>query len=166
MSFVFLMAFGLFAGTAFALKYKIEHFKDGRCKLTIQYDNGKPYVTAEGSSVKDSNGNKTGCKTSEMNPGKPDDLFSYVSPVLGTKNSDAVRTIQTVLVNNGIPTVIDGNFGSVTQRGLKSFQRQNGIPATGMFDAKTRVLMEKSLSIQPPNLPVEKPLQPIPIIIN
>lgn len=57
---------------------------------------------------------------------------------------DQVKALQMLLLgygckmtNNGKTYGADGDFGTATANGVKSFQKKNGLPQTGECDAKT-----------------------------
>lgn len=49
-----------------------------------------------------------------------------------------VRSLQRALSIHGIEVDVDGIFGKDSERALKEFQRNAGLPVTGKTDAETR----------------------------
>ncbi|OGI72470.1 hypothetical protein A3J61_02470 [Candidatus Nomurabacteria bacterium RIFCSPHIGHO2_02_FULL_38_15] len=194
MSFVFIMAFGLFAGTAFAAQTWIMNSvppPNGACSITRitegTFNDGTPYTETRTSTVgkmvdgfcvgatfdrNSINPDGTLIKTenSPIDQGEvanPADPFGDTTPRYGNKNSEAVRNIQAVLLESGIPVVIDGNFGPNTKRGIMTFQIQNNLPQTGLFDQNTRAVMEaKLLGTDTPNPAIETPINDIVSLKN
>ncbi len=54
---------------------------------------------------------------------------------------DDVRAVQQALARAGIPVVVDGIFGPITDRALRQFQAQRGLVADGMVGAQTRATL-------------------------
>lgn len=52
--------------------------------------------------------------------------------------SPAVKNAQEALNRNGATLAVDGKMGKKTIAALKSFQKKNGLKATGKLDAKTK----------------------------
>ena len=50
---------------------------------------------------------------------------------------EPVRNMQVLLNRAGIETGVDGSYGPQTQRNVRTFQEQNGLPVTGIADAAT-----------------------------
>ena len=56
-----------------------------------------------------------------------------------------VETLQQLLLDAGFaPGPVDGDFGKVTEKALKSFQRARGLPMTGVADGATWAALETS----------------------
>jgi SpoIID/LytB domain protein len=62
----------------------------------------------------------------------------------------SVRTLQSALTRNGIRTGADGIFGAITERNVRTFQGQRGLPATGSVDAATWAALGVTLSSPAP----------------
>jgi len=62
--------------------------------------------------------------------------FAWPVQSQGNRGSD-VLAIQSLLRGHGIRVVYDGVFSSNTAAGVRSFQAQRGVPATGVVDHKT-----------------------------
>jgi peptidoglycan hydrolase-like protein with peptidoglycan-binding domain len=64
--------------------------------------------------------------------------FTATYPIesIGNRGAD-VRAIQGLLVARGIPTAIDGIFGTTTEDGVKTFQTSRGLTANGIVGAAT-----------------------------
>lgn len=55
-------------------------------------------------------------------------------------NSSAVKTLQEMLIGVGlVPGRQDGYFSTQTEEAVKTFQRMNGLPATGVAEGQTTV---------------------------
>lgn len=54
----------------------------------------------------------------------------------GSRGQD-VRVLQDYLTRAGVSTPVDGQFGPTTLRAVKQFQRQQGLKANGVVDART-----------------------------
>lgn len=52
-------------------------------------------------------------------------------------SGEPVKAIQSQLTAHGIPTTVDGAFGSATQSGVQTFQTSRSLPADGRVDART-----------------------------
>jgi peptidoglycan hydrolase-like protein with peptidoglycan-binding domain len=52
--------------------------------------------------------------------------------------SPAVKNAQEALNRNGANLTVDGKMGKKTVAAIKSFQKKNGLKATGKLDAKTK----------------------------
>jgi len=52
--------------------------------------------------------------------------------------SPAVKNAQEALNRNGASLTVDGKMGKKTVAAIKSFQKKNGLKATGKLDAKTK----------------------------
>lgn len=58
--------------------------------------------------------------------------------------SDEVKSLQDRLSRAGLdPGGVDGKFGKNTQHAVSEFQKKNGLPVSGVADAKTREALEK-----------------------
>ncbi len=165
-SFVFLIGFGMFAGTALAIPMETGSLKTykggGKCLITTYYTDTytaadgtiKTYTffTYEAGSTTYSNG-KIDCISNGTAPTKEitvnmsvDDQgnpipFTEVGPAYGDRNSNDVRMMQVAMLNDGINIKVDGNFGSKTRKQLMTYQAQNNLPKTGIFDVETRASM-------------------------
>ncbi|HEY5835675.1 peptidoglycan recognition protein family protein [Streptomyces sp.] len=53
------------------------------------------------------------------------------------QTGEAVKAVQSQLSAHGIPTTVDGVFGSGTQSGVKTFQSSRSLPVDGLVDART-----------------------------
>jgi Putative peptidoglycan binding domain/CHAP domain len=63
-----------------------------------------------------------------------------------------VKELQRQLVKLGHKKLeVDGDFGDKTEKALKTFQRRNDLPETGVATAKTRAVIKRAL--QPPTPP-------------
>ena len=54
---------------------------------------------------------------------------------------DTVRQIQKALANAGFAVTCDGIFGQATEKAVKAYQKQKGLPADGIVGAKTLPLL-------------------------
>ena len=136
-------SFNLKTGVCYQTTYYSDLTKSTE-RGTIRYINGTMYCDIPVSGTNTGDGiyleeNSPIEQSGVVNP------FGYIAPKLGEKNNDAVRNIQTVLLEFGIPVVIDGNFGPRTKAGITEFQTKNGLMPSGLFDSATRELMEKKL---------------------
>jgi peptidoglycan hydrolase-like protein with peptidoglycan-binding domain len=52
-------------------------------------------------------------------------------------HGDSVKGLQAALTANAIPTVVDGNFGSQTQRNVIKYQRTHGLHVDGIVGKQT-----------------------------
>ena len=71
--------------------------------------------------------------------------------VKGSKG-DAVKAMQTMLIACGFscgPDRADGDFGKNTLTGLTAFQTAQGLTADGIYNAKTKVALEKAYAALP-----------------
>lgn len=51
--------------------------------------------------------------------------------------SPAIREMQDLLNRQGVATVVDGQFGVLTEKAVVRFQGRDGLPATGVVDPPT-----------------------------
>lgn len=149
-SFIFLMMFGMFAGTASAYtNFLVEHKKDGTCTITERDAAWKDGSLIEKSSIRVYHGKTQADGTCAVdNCWDPNPKFTppiafnpKVFPSFGQKNSIAVKEMQTTLLNSGIPVLLDGSFGLNTQRALMQYQARNGLTPSGLYDLSTDKLM-------------------------
>lgn len=61
---------------------------------------------------------------------------------LATMPSSQVQTLQSALNRAGIGVAVDGVMGPETQRALRQYQRDNGLPVTGELDGPTRARLD------------------------
>lgn len=76
----------------------------------------------------------------------------------------AVADAQSLLKALGYyPAEVDGQFGPITERGVRAFQESASLPATGVMDAATLGLLKKAVPLAPP--PV-KPSAPVAVPLS
>lgn len=69
---------------------------------------------------------------------KGDSTVNVELNVLKTNSrGEQVKALQRLLVGYGYDLKVDGAFGSITDRHVRSFQRKNGLSADGVVGAKT-----------------------------
>ena len=59
----------------------------------------------------------------------------------GGMQTTYIKYIQLTLNHAGIPTTVDGFYGSNTEKNVKTFQKENGIPLDGIVDSRTKEAM-------------------------
>lgn len=75
----------------------------------------------------------------------------------------AVSEAQARLKELGFyPATVDGQFGPVTERGVRAFQASAGLPATGLLDAATASLLKRAVPRPAPEVPVSPAQVSIP----
>lgn len=107
----------------------------------------------------------TGTVPPTPTPPVPTPPPTQVCPVLRRGDrGEAVRRLQTLLLNKGIsPGPIDGIFGSNTERAVRTFQSQSGLPVTGVATVATWTALGVNCTLPPgPPIPPIPPMPPIP----
>jgi len=84
-------------------------------------------------------------------PGTSDLVLDY--PVKRGSGGTDVRLIQGWLSLNGFHVAVDGEFGPATQRALRAFQADRGLPETGVVDEETHAVLAR---------PMLEALEPVP----
>ncbi|MBR4457936.1 MAG: peptidoglycan-binding protein [Clostridia bacterium] len=87
---------------------------------------------------------------------------AYATLTVGSRG-DAVRTLQAALRNLGLYTkAVDGVYGSGTAAAVLAFQRSSGLPATGIADSATQLLLltGQAPAAQPPATTPAQPEAP------
>jgi hypothetical protein len=74
---------------------------------------------------------------------------SWPTLAVGEK-SERVKVLQHLLVAQGIPMAVDGNFGSQTRAGLQSFQKKSQLPATDATNTQTWQLLAGDVTADSP----------------
>jgi peptidoglycan hydrolase-like protein with peptidoglycan-binding domain len=71
--------------------------------------------------------------TGTAGPGGPDTFAREPATAAGSDNPDAVRGIQTALRDTGYDVgAVDGRLGQRTRAAIRAFERDHGLPVTGL----------------------------------
>jgi Putative peptidoglycan binding domain/TIR domain len=82
----------------------------------------------------------------------PDTIASIAQQKAGLLKQDAVAHIQEALGSAGFPVAVDGVYGTESERAVRSFQEQAGLPVTGNVDTATfRTLIEAGAAAAAPS---------------
>jgi peptidoglycan hydrolase-like protein with peptidoglycan-binding domain len=84
-------------------------------------------------------------------PGTTDLALDY--PVKRGSGGAQVRLVQGWLSLNGFQVAVDGEFGPATQRAVRAFQADRGLPETGVVDEATHAALAG---------PMREALEPVP----
>lgn len=129
---------------------------DGTCDHTgifIRWiEEGKTFTSWEGNTAigNDSDGGEVMMRTRKksvvrafVNTGLFNDAGVAVPVIFkrGTSGTEVTR-IQKMLYDLGYEMVVDGDFGPGTERGVKKFQADHGLEATGIVDGATEGALE------------------------
>jgi peptidoglycan hydrolase-like protein with peptidoglycan-binding domain len=52
-------------------------------------------------------------------------------------SGDSVKVLQRLLLQNGYPVQVDGNFAALTETAVKAFQSQHNLTADGVVGSRT-----------------------------
>ncbi len=75
----------------------------------------------------------------------------------GSKNTNDVRALQTMLTAAGFPCAVDGAFGPKTEQAVRAFQRARGLAVDGVVGPKTWAALSTGGSQPAPTPPASTP---------
>ncbi|CAB4866031.1 unannotated protein [freshwater metagenome] len=107
--------------------------------LASETNSPQPTATQITPTTQATAGQPSDTPTDEINNPIDDAIVGYPGKPIGPSQSvrDVVKVVQQRLADIGISVTVDGIYGNRTQNAVKNFQKNSGLPVTGIVDRNT-----------------------------